>query len=331
VELTPGEIISLMGDFYGTWQELKNAPPEEITQLLDVMQKERKGDIDANAEFEKITKGRYTTLAKANVTHFAPKNKQEWKTLHQLALEKAREAGTKKNADAFQEALLIDAAGGHFLTDAFASGHLMDSQKVEAAIIGYLKDNPIHAENPEMQSVLAGLDAANLASKLALKNIHDRLNVEGFEVTNKKGMTWKTFGDNHLKNAQETQHLAALAVFLSRQQVYSAQKGESPNVDEVLDLVPDEASVARATEQALADIPEAVRSITGLVHRNIGMLKSIRPPWYLLGPTLPFIGQSVLGTISDPYRPRVLEDYERRKQKDPMEPYPVPPLIRFDF
>ena len=46
---------------------------------------------------------------------------------------------------------------------------------------------------------------------------------------------------------------------------------------------------------------------------------------------LPFVGKSILGTISDPGRPKVLEDYERRKQNDPTTPYPTAPLLRWDF
>jgi hypothetical protein len=40
-ELTPGEIISLMGDLYGTVDELANAPASQLRDLLAVMQGER--------------------------------------------------------------------------------------------------------------------------------------------------------------------------------------------------------------------------------------------------------------------------------------------------
>jgi len=48
---------------------------------------------------------------------------------------------------------------------------------------------------------------------LVLKNIHDRLNAEGVEVKNAKGMAWRTYGDAHLKLGRETQRIAALAVY----------------------------------------------------------------------------------------------------------------------
>lgn len=330
LELTPGQIISLMGDFYRTWKDFQAAPKAEIDQILAVMAKERTG-YSGNADYQTITKGRYTELAKVNIQHFAPGNKAAWKDHHEQAIAKAKEAGKGKDEDLMQEAYFIDAAGGHFLTDSFASGHLLDSVRVESAIRQYLKDHPVQNENPEMSVVTAGLGAAGLTPSLVLKNIHDRMNAEGFEVSNAKGMKWKTFGDNHLKNAAETRRIAAYAVFVSRQQITRARAGETPDSGEVLDLLPDAESVRRATDQALGYIPQAVGELAPLIHRNIGMLSTVKLPWYAGGPVLPFVGQSILGTISDPGRKKVLEDYQRRKDLDPSTPYPTAPLIRFDF
>lgn len=329
--LTPGQIISLMGDFYQTWQDFQSAPKTEIDQILTVMQKERSGGIDANKEYENITKGRYTKLAKVNTAHFAPKNKVAWEYLHREAIHKAQRAGTDKDENAFQDALFIDAAGGHFLTDAFAAGHLFDSVKVEAAIRVHLQTKPIRADNPEMQTLLSGMQFVGLASSLVLKNIHDWMNAQGFDVTNAKGDTWKTYGDNHLKNAAETRRIAAYAVFVSREQITRAKAGENPDLDEVLDLLPDARTVEKATNYAYGRIPTAVKEVTPLINRNIGMLDTIHPPWYALGPAFPHMLKSVVKTISDPARSKTLDDYERRRAIDPMTPYPTPPLLRFDF
>lgn len=331
LELTPGEIISLMGDFYATWQDLQSASKDEIDKILAMIKKERTGGVDANVEYEKITKGRYTKLARVNTKHFAPKNKDAWQDLHAQAIAKAKQAGTDKNDSLIEEAYLIDAAGGHFLTDAFASGHLFDSMKVQIAIQRHLKDNQSRDGNPEMRSVTAGLGMADILPSLVLKNIHDRMNTEGFNITNAKGMKWKTYGDNHLKNAEETRKIAAYAVFVSRQQITRAKQGESPDASDVMDLLPDAKSVERATDQAYAYIPQAVREVTSLVHRNLGMLDTLKPPWYVGGPILPFVGKSIMGTISDPGREKTLDDYERRKDLDRTTPYPTAPIIRFDF
>ncbi len=333
LDLTPGEIIALMGDFYATWQDLQSAPRAEIDKLLETIRKERSGGIDASKEYETITKGRYTRLAKVNTKHFAPKNRDAWEDLHVQAIAKARQSVLLKDDNLLQEAYLMDAAGGHFLTDAFAAGHLFDSAKVQIAIQSHLKANPIRPENPEMQAVTSGLDAAGVASLLVLKNIHDRMNADGFEVRNSKGTEWKTYGDNHLKNAnaEETRRIAAYAVFVSRQQITRAQQGESPDPREVLDLLPDADSVRRATDRACDHISQAVREVPALIHRNRGMLDTVQLPPYLLGPVLPFVGKSILGNIADPARPKVLEDYERRKALDPSTPYPSPLGLRVEF
>jgi len=332
LELTPGDIIALMGDFYATWRDLRDAPKKEVDEILKTIQLEGAGKVkNPNEEYEKITKGRFTKLAKINTKHFAPTNRETWKKMHIEALAKANKAGKESDEDAYQEALLIDAAGGHFLTDAFASGHLMDSSKVLIAITNYLKTNPIRSTNPEMQTVLGGLDMAGLAPSLVLKNIHDRMNQEGFTIANGKGMTWKTFGDNQLKNAEETRRVAAYAVFISRQQIMAAKRGEEVNVNEVLELLPNDKTIEQATDRAYAYIPDAVKNLSLLIHRNVGMLDSLRLPIPVVGPVLPFIGKSILGTISDPSRSKVLDEYDRRKQIDPSTPYPTPPLLKWEF
>ena len=207
------------------------------------------------------------------------------------------------NDDMYQEALGMDAAGGHFLTDAFASGHLMDSTKVQAAIQNYLLTNPIRTKNPEMQTVVAGVQAAGLAVSLTLKNIHDRMNAEGFEVTNAQGMKWRTYGDNHLKNAVETQRVAAYAVFVSRQQINQARNGELPDPNEVLALLPDATTVDRWNGESdflhsasceryfIADKSQHWNA--GYVQAAIVLRRAVTTvcgkifPWYNLGPWPP--------------------------------------------
>lgn len=333
LSLTPGEIIALMGDFFGSWQALANASPGELRAaskagpdakpssqgILDVIDEEtRQGHATAagNIAYERITHGRYTELALHNRPHFAPENKTAWQKMHEEAAGMAKAAGPGPDtAPAFQQALLVDAAGGHFLTDAFAAGHLIDVLRVEAEIIRYLRAHPIRPANAEMQTVATGLDVAGLAEKLVLKNIHDRLNGEGFEVTNARGMRWKTFGDNALKNAVETQRLAALAIFLSRMQIVQARAGKPVNSDEILALLPDEKSVQAATQQAIAYIPQAVQDVPSLIGAQVGMVRTRSLPAYLGGPVLPYVGASLLENIADPGRERQLLDLQRQSEE----------------
>ncbi|MDZ7268416.1 MAG: hypothetical protein ONB48_11840 [candidate division KSB1 bacterium] len=218
----------------------------------------------------------------------------------QTARNRTLAAGREQGEERFQRALLIDAAAGHFLTDAYAAGHLFDKSEVLAAITLHLRTHPALTRNPEMQIYVGIVALAGKLPQLVLKNIHDRMNREGFAVGNARGMRWRTFGDSYLKNAQETQRVAALAVFLSRQQVFAARKGVTPNPDEIEGLMPDEDSVQRATQQAIAYIPDAVAEVEELIYRN----RSLAPSQF--GPVLGAIVESNLAAIGHPGRERAI-------------------------
>ncbi|HEX8696571.1 MAG TPA: DUF4157 domain-containing protein [Longimicrobium sp.] len=308
--LTPGQVIALMGDFYGSVEELAGADPREIRQLLEVLERERAGTADhvtANAAYERITGGRYLRLAERNAVHFASRNRAQWRRLHAEALDQARAAGP--NDALFERALLRDAAAGHFLTDAYASGHLLDYDRVLAAIELHLRAHPIQTANPEMQAYVGVVAISGRLKQLVLKNLHDRLNREGFEVTNARGMRWRTHGDDHLVEATETQRVAALAVFRSRQQLRAARAGEPADPAEVEALMPDDDSVRRATERAIDYIPGAAAEVEPLIYRS----RALAPTQFgLIGGS---IVQSNLSTIGDPARERrVWEMMEQAEQ-----------------
>ena len=92
--------------------------------------------------------------------------------------------------------------------------------------------------------------------------------VEGFDVTNAAGIKWRIFGDAQLAKAPDTSRIAALALFKSRQQIYAAQKGEKPDPKEVEGLMPDDATIERATSQAIAYIPAAAADVQGVMYRG---------------------------------------------------------------
>jgi Domain of unknown function (DUF4157) len=332
-ELSPGDIIALMGDFYRTPQELMSAPPEEVNKLLEIIKKEGAGNLsgsDANKQYQEVTQqyrkqeDTYVELAKENKPHFTPGNRIAWEKFHTQALDKAKQAGSDKAL--LQEALLIDAAGGHFLTDAFAAGHLFDKNKLEVAIDIFLKSNPPKPKNPEMQIYYALVEFKGALPQLVLKNIHDRLNREGVEVVNKKGMKWKTFGDDHLKTSQETRRIATLAIYLSRQQVILAQETGMSNLkpDEILDLLPDDKSVETVTEKAKSYIPSATEAISDLMYRQRKMAGTLLP--------FPFgkIVESNLGTIGSSGRENQLKDAEEQARKTGLS-QPVPSFTVFEW
>lgn len=302
-ELTTGEIMSLMGDFYGTVDELAKAPTQEIKGILKVMQEEKKGTVkDAPQQYESITGGRYIELAKKNDVHFAPKNRQEWRRLHEFAITEAQVAKKEQNESKYQQALLIDSASCHFLGDTFPAGHLFDVAEIIACITIHLKANPLFANNPEMQSYIGVVSIAGVLPQLVLKNIHDRFNREGFKISNKQGMKWQAIGEGSLEKSAETKHISSLAAFLSRQQVIAAFNGGNPNPDEVEALLPDDDSIMRATSQAIAYIPDAVAEVESLVYRN----RSVAPSQF--GKVLGTIIESNMATVGNPARERQILD-----------------------
>ena len=325
--LSVGEIVALSGDFYESPEALAAAPAEELRALVEAIGRERKGELaNANATYEEITKQHrsdtsrhYLELAKRNTPHFTPGNRREWRKLHAQAVALAKQPqpgrafdarsadpGAKHDSD-FERALFVDAAAGHFLTDAFAAGHLFDKDRLELDIESHLRLHPARPDNPEL-SLHYGLVGA-LTPQLVLKNIHDRLNVEGVEVSNARGMTWRTRGDQHLAAAPETQKIAALALYMSRQQIFRARAGEDPDPREVEAMLPDDASIAKATELAQRFIPAAVEDLTGLMYRQRGMVKT------QAGPFLGAIIESNLATIAAPGRERQLLDVKERAER----------------
>ncbi|PSK93421.1 eCIS core domain-containing protein [Taibaiella chishuiensis] len=266
--LSIGEIISLMGDFYKTPMQLYQAPGAEIEGVLAIINKERRHQISAGGAavaYNKVTGGRYTALAEKNEEHFSPVNAGEWERLHNAALDMARQSKGAES-EAFDQALFTDAAAGHFLTDAFAAGHLLNRTKVLNSIHVYTAQHEVRAQNPLLQPYL--LITASKQEQFILKLIHDHFNRIGFDTANDKGMTWKTYGDDNLSKSEETRHIAALAVFTSRQQLFRAKKGAAVNNKEVLDLLPNAATLEQATQQAIDYIPIAATQVENLIYRN---------------------------------------------------------------
>src|SRR5262249_14365049 len=155
-------------------------------EIRAAMKDEREGKLKggkANERYQELTlkyirlgkraaANTFIGMAKVNAPHFTPTNRAAWKDLHKQALKAARGAG--KDQARLDTALLIDTFGGHFLTDAFASGHLFDKKKLEQEISAWLAKNPVAPTNPEMISYYA-IIGGNMP-QVILKNIHDRLN-----------------------------------------------------------------------------------------------------------------------------------------------------------
>lgn len=275
--LSPGEVIALAGDHFAGPASIQAGKPAQIHGILDVMHAQERQTIsndEASKQFELISEGRYTDLAKNNTPHFAPENQALWAKLHAQAIATAR-------AGALERAYLIDAAAGHYLTDAFSAGHLLDAKRIEIHVKMYHMLHPPRVPaQPYGQSLMSILDMAlsdPLLVKLALKNIHDQLNLDGFEIHNAAGMKWKTCGDDRLDKSPETKRIAALAVFLSRNQITRAaadKSGPPPDPREVTNLLPNADTIERATQYGISLIEKAARGaeLLSVIQSNLGLL-----------------------------------------------------------
>jgi hypothetical protein len=139
-----------MGDLYETPEQMSKASPKELKELAALIKREQTGGQPVKTEeWQQATNGRYMALAEKNTKHFAPQNaslvkpsaggaaaapnhKSEWEQHHAAAL-KASVSGDK------DEALMTNAFADHFLTDAFAAGHLVNKPDVMEQFKSQLK------------------------------------------------------------------------------------------------------------------------------------------------------------------------------------------------
>ena len=160
VPFTYAQLVS-MGDLYDTADQMMRAPVAELNRLKTLIERStahyRDGsaaDVD-DGEWDTATNHRYVDLAESNFTHFAPdtlvndaiasqpphhsNHKAEWERYHRMALHEARAA----SGDPPVHAMIVNAFGDHFLTDAFAAGHLVNKD----VIVNYFRHNFLHGSD----------------------------------------------------------------------------------------------------------------------------------------------------------------------------------------
>jgi hypothetical protein len=190
--LTYGEVVALSGDMYADFNALNDAGLKEVIRLIPLIHSET----TTTEQFEAATGGRYLALAKLNEGHFSNvpaghRNADVWRSTHRQAIAAAR-AGNANLAWG------LNAAGDHFLTDAFSGGHIRTPR-----------------------AALMGSDLGNIESKI----LHDLDNTYGVEVTNPRGdPPWIAYGDNRLDDPRNavSRAKALEAVQLSKQDIADA-------------------------------------------------------------------------------------------------------------
>jgi hypothetical protein len=138
---------------------------------------------------------KYLGVVTKNYNHFGWYNMKDYVRYHQEAIDKAlrsyelKDSNPEKSLLLFQQALVANAFADHYLTDAFASGHVRVPrvQVVEwakANLEGFLKKN----RGDLVTMLLHDNESKNLRTGAE----------EGFPVANSYGDQWETRGDGHL-------------------------------------------------------------------------------------------------------------------------------------
>jgi hypothetical protein len=192
--LTYGEIIAFSGDMYaaidpvthatsvvGTMERINKASLVEIYDLIPLLHSRSA----STGQLEAATGGRYISLAQRNVSHFSNvsggrDNVSTWREGHRAAIRIAASG----NANA---AWAMNAAADHFLTDAFAAGHM----------------RPDRAH-----------DILSRTGQINSKVLHDLDNEHGVAVHNRRGDRWTAFGDDHLYDPRDVAHGQGLVIAL---------------------------------------------------------------------------------------------------------------------
>jgi hypothetical protein len=126
-----------MPDLFKDPEQMASAGKAKLDELSGLAKSEVGGPLVTTEQWQTATGGRYLELAQQNEAHFAPSDptlvpasgvastnhKREWERYHAEAL-KASQSGD------LDRALALNSFGDHFLTDAFASGHLINKRDV---------------------------------------------------------------------------------------------------------------------------------------------------------------------------------------------------------
>ncbi|WP_159397079.1 hypothetical protein [Sorangium cellulosum] len=275
VRLRYGEAISLFGDFYGipgvaigagegeflkVFDTFEGGERAEMCRILGVMGRERvvveeapsggqgaaaayeRAGGDLNGSYNRATgggslvsallpQGRFLRLAAANYDHFAFDARAAYRAGHAAACRQAAQA----RADAspgerrrlLERAYLMNACADHFLTDLFAAGHLRVPRRALATQV-----------------------SPKLAGDLLAKRMHDEDNARGLVVRNRRGDTWRAYGDKyfHAEGHEDGRQLAREAVRASAAEVWAAFDGGAAPAFAALDVVPDIGEALASTD-----------------------------------------------------------------------------------
>lgn len=204
ISFTYGELIMAV-DYYQKPGNLISDKKSGVKKIIKCAHKQMHThpdqEKDENAEYPSCTMTGFTSMpgylevVSKNYDHFGWNNMMAYVKYHDLALKKAQMAFQKKKSSPstsryyMQQALIYNAFADHYLSDAFASGHI---RVPRVQITKWAGKN------------LKGLLKENRGDLLTML-LHDRESIslrtqkeEGLPVENSNGDLWTTRGDSHL-------------------------------------------------------------------------------------------------------------------------------------
>jgi len=201
--------------------------------------KTEKDAIHALGEFRFVKTAGYAFLSitLANLDHFGGCALDSYKAGHALAQDMAKSAAalkaknTTEATSMLMKAYAMDAFACHFLSDAFSAGHVRTPRRELLSVCG---NHFTGGSNPGLLS----------------EWMHNEDNTNGLTVTNKRGNTWKAFGDASLMEPASQNHsdMVSAAIQVSRDEIYAAfLTPTGKNTMKALDYVPSGVVAADST------------------------------------------------------------------------------------
>ncbi len=206
------------------------------------------------------------------------------------------------------EAWVVSGFADHYLTDAFASGHLVSGSAGRARCRKFAQDHGVDITNAirdcfDYNSLPFAFGSSSLKTvsllaavgdklpSLLLKTVHDYYNRNGVQVRNALGQVWMASGDAHLGRSGPTRDLGQLAVKASRDAVEDVlSTGSTARANVALNYIPD---VARLTASdpwlLIADFANSDSVWNPLLKLSLDSDPRINPLFQLLTGNIPSI------------------------------------------
>jgi len=205
------------------------------------------------------------------------------------------------------QAWLASAFSDHFLTDAFAAGHLISGSTgrgychsfyasnqagiLRACVACAIREGVPRGAAPDLVRAINRILASN-ASNLLLKTVHDYYNRTGVEVRNALGQQWRTFGDAHLGGSPDTIRMGVLASKASRDAVQDVlATGGTTRAQAALDYIPDQARPSGGAFESIATFSTDLAVWTPLLLRSLSPDPAVNDLYQLVkGNIGPYLG-----------------------------------------